>query len=132
MEKTNIDTYFNDIVSAMKRKSSDYFVGTIVLMWSNNKDWVILDGQQRLVTTSLLFASIRNWLASKGFASDANQIETDFILARMLGKEKQPRLTLNLANEDEYNQTIVNTYDIEVISEKNQGSIKRILRLFTF
>lgn len=57
--KDEVGTLYNDY-SRAKNDNSDYFLGTIVTIKGNrNEPLEIVDGQQRLTTTALLIASIR-------------------------------------------------------------------------
>ena len=47
-----VSTFVEDILSAIRRNMGDYFVGLIVLIGPRGGAWEILDGQQRLATTS--------------------------------------------------------------------------------
>src|SRR5207247_1065108 len=69
-----VEQYLEDIVDAMKRGDSDYFVGLIVLVDTENPTktrYQILDGQQRLATTTMIYAAIRHWLKANDFDSEA-------------------------------------------------------------
>ena len=62
-QETNVEDYLTDIRKARDR-DEDYFMGTIVLAHEADR-YLIVDGQQRIITTSLLFIAIRDRL--KGF-----------------------------------------------------------------
>ena len=110
---SDVDLYFNDISGAMNDGAPDYFVGLIVLLGPSSGTWTILDGQQRLVTTTMIYAAIRNWLSNRGYDDDATQIESEFIAVRKLGGAYLPRLIPNTANRDMYNNVIVKKYPID-------------------
>jgi uncharacterized protein with ParB-like and HNH nuclease domain len=50
---------FDDVVDALNKKSDSYFLGLLVFLYSGNA-YTILDGQQRLATTVIIFAAIRD------------------------------------------------------------------------
>lgn len=63
-EKDQIIDLLDDIrIACEKDKESDYFLGSLVLKETKNKDYIeydVLDGQQRLTTLFLLTAVIRD------------------------------------------------------------------------
>ena len=58
-EAGDVERFWNDILSAQKRGATDYFVGSIVLTRQAEAVYHIQDGQQRLVTYSLMCAALR-------------------------------------------------------------------------
>lgn len=91
----HVEKYLEDIKSAMESEALEYFIGVVVLQGPVNSTWQILDGQQRLATTTMIYSAIRNWLRSRDYQGDADQIESEFIRVRQLGGNYKPRLTLN-------------------------------------
>lgn len=117
---TDVEVFIDDITSAMKNNAPDYFIGLIVLLGPEDNKWIILDGQQRLVTTTMIYAAVREWLWKRGFELDSNQIENEFIAVRALGEEFIPRFTPNITNRDVFIKTVVEKCpeeDIRVILE---------------
>jgi hypothetical protein len=60
-EATNIDQYFEDLVTVVESKE-DHFFGPIVLLDEGNLEYSVIDGQQRLTTTIMLLCLIRDRL----------------------------------------------------------------------
>lgn len=60
-EETHVNDLFQDLAGAIDRGKT-YFLGTMVL--TGGADFVpeVTDGQQRLATTTILLAAIRDWL----------------------------------------------------------------------
>jgi hypothetical protein len=87
--------YWEDLTRAFKR-GGEYFIGTVVITTEGvNVRKTIIDGQQRLVTTSLLIAAIRDELATLK-NKKAEVIERDYLARETLHSEgKIPRLVLN-------------------------------------
>src|SRR6201989_1476031 len=52
----------HDFSNALRRNTSSYFLGTIVLTGGDGGTWQVADGQQRLATTTVLLAAIRDYL----------------------------------------------------------------------
>ena len=54
---------YDDLASA-KREDSDYFLGTVVTIPTDEDGELhLVDGQQRLTTTAIFIAAIRNFIA---------------------------------------------------------------------
>ena len=58
-ETRDVERFWNDIIGAQQRGAKDYFVGSIVLTRQTEALYHIQDGQQRLVTYSLMCAALR-------------------------------------------------------------------------
>jgi Protein of unknown function DUF262 len=96
------DEFLADVETAWKNGSTDYFIGLIVIQGSADGEWILLDGQQRLTTVSLIFSSIRYWLHVSGFAEDAKQINHEYLGVRRLGGEYSTRMLLNVENRSAF------------------------------
>lgn len=120
-EREEVEQFFSDVANALTRNDPDYFVGLIVLLGPERGTWQILDGQQRLATTTMIYSAVRNWLTTRGFDDDANQIESEFIGIRHLGGAYSPRLTMNLANRDLFTNLVVEKSADERVLVEHQG-----------
>ena len=69
-----------DVEEAISSNDSDYFLGTVVLVDDGNADPAIADGQQRLATTTLILARIRDRLLKMGRDARAASIDNDFLI----------------------------------------------------
>ncbi len=74
-----VEEFLDDIFGALSSGADEYFLGLIVLVDLGEGDWEILDGQQRLATTTMTFAAIREWLHAAGLERDANKIQSDYV-----------------------------------------------------
>lgn len=108
-----IEQYVSDVAGAAKRNAPDYFIGLVVLQGPIEGAWHILDGQQRLATTTMVYSAIRGWLFSNGLLPDALQIENEYIGVRHLGGKYNPRLRLNTDNREVFEKFITSTVSIE-------------------
>src|SRR4051794_7546196 len=62
-----VEEFFYDLQLALDEGAPDYFLGTIVLTPSKeDRRTVVIDGQQRLATTSILLAVIRDLWGDRG------------------------------------------------------------------
>lgn len=120
-----IDQLFRDIADARGTNQRDYFIGLLVFIPNEEREFTILDGQQRLVTTVTFLAAVRTWLKTHGLDTDAYQIQNSYIAARELGKkELEPKLVLNENNNDYFLKYVVNEAPVEDI-RKELASLKR-------
>ena len=98
--KEAVDEFLQDISQARTNKLSDYFIGLIVIQGTDTGEWILLDGQQRLTTVTLIFSGIRYWLHSSGFVEDAKQIDHEYLGVRRLGGDYSSRMLLNSENQE--------------------------------
>jgi len=120
-----IEQLVADVQEAKRMNHPEYFIGLMVFMPSDHRTYTILDGQQRLVTTTLLLAAIRSWLREMGFREDADQIQATFIASRELGsREYNPTLMLNQQNNPYYLRFVVNECTLEELNS-TLGGLKR-------
>src|SRR6266478_1433659 len=61
-ERKHVTDLLTDFTKAMSKKS--YFLGTLVLTTTTDEALEVIDGQQRLATTTILIAAIRDYLLS--------------------------------------------------------------------
>lgn len=62
----HIQQLFEDLSAAFRTPKAPYFLGTIVLTGKGVDRFDVTDGQQRLATTSILIAAIRDFLEPRG------------------------------------------------------------------
>lgn len=105
-----VEQFLEDIDTAFKNNEPDYFVGLIVLVEPENDGaWEILDGQQRLATSTMIYSAIRSWLKENGFEKDAQKIQEHYIGISELGEEKdRPRIALNVRDREIFEDAVAN------------------------
>lgn len=106
-EQEAVWSFLTDIGDAYEERNSDYFIGLVVAQGPQDAEWVLLDGQQRLITTSLMYAAIRHWLATHGHEDDAQQINHEYLGVRRLGGDYSSRMLLNLENQPAFAESVV-------------------------
>jgi len=96
--KDEIEDFWNDLISSTQEK--DYFFGSMIFQSSSDrKIKIILDGQQRLITITVLLAAIRDIFYNLKEIESAQDINQHFIIDKYLKREIK-KLTLNLRNKD--------------------------------
>lgn len=76
----NVSEYLNDLEEA-RSKDRDYFVGTVVLTQPEGDSFRrrVVDGQQRLATTSVLLLAVRDRLRELGKDEQAKRVEERYL-----------------------------------------------------
>lgn len=95
----NCKQLYDDLVKVIKAGRKSHFFGSIVSVYNpsgHNMEYLVIDGQQRLTTVSLLFLAMYN-LMSKGIIEPSNpylskQIYEDFLVDKYQPKETRIKL----------------------------------------
>ncbi len=98
---------FQDYAKAISDGEAGYFLGTIVTIPRANESIEVVDGQQRLATTAILLAAIRDYLIGKEeviVESINNEFLTGIDRARRI---RTPRLRLNVDDNDLFKWIII-------------------------
>ncbi|MDA0268041.1 MAG: DUF262 domain-containing protein [Cyanobacteria bacterium] len=130
----NWEDLWQDIVTLHTQPNSSHYMGALVLHGHDHsdKEFTIIDGQQRLATLSILAIAVINkiqGLIDQGQQADVNQ-ERQTILRRTYLGDKDPRsltysskLILNASNNAFYQDNLINLrkpYNIRSLSQSNQ------------
>jgi hypothetical protein len=108
-EARNVIDFLDDIERAVKRDAAEYFLGSIVLAQSteNRGRPDVVDGQQRLATTTILLAQIRDYFASVN-DSRSQDIDGQFLMNRDLrSQDDVQKLHLNERDNDFFLKSIL-------------------------
>jgi Protein of unknown function DUF262/Protein of unknown function (DUF1524) len=101
-----VDKLFQDYARAINEEGP-YFLGTIVTIPGNDGVLEVVDGQQRLATTAILLAAIRDLLQSLGEDILVESIENEFLTGiDRKNRGRVARLTLNVDDAEYFNQLI--------------------------
>lgn len=126
------DDLWQDIKALISNEDSEHYMGYLVLQTSNNKEFNVIDGQQRLTTLSLLILatlkSIKE-LVDAGVDSANNLKRKESLLNSYIGYVdpvtliSNNKLKLNRNSDDYYKQHLVLLKDLPLrntnISEKH-------------
>lgn len=95
----NCKQLYDDLIQVIKNNSNTHFFGSIVSVYEpsgRNTEFLIIDGQQRLTTMSLLFLAMYNLLEEKIIISEdeslKDQIYEDFLVDKYQPQEKRMKL----------------------------------------
>ena len=126
-----VTTLFTDLAKAVSNeRSGDYFLGTIVTIPRSHDLLEVADGQQRLATTAILLAEIRNYLKPTEELI-AESIEKEFLTDIDRDKrERVAKLTLNLDDNEFFSGMIRASKESERPQPINHSSHRRIKESF--
>lgn len=103
---TEIQYLFHDLAGAIDNGEPAYFLGTIVL--SQGEDCLeVADGQQRLATTTILLAAIRDYFRDKNDHMMVRALEEFLFTANRKTREIDPHLRLNVDDNEFFKQRIL-------------------------
>lgn len=105
--KEEVTEFWTDLSANI---SSDvYFLGLLILTKENNRKHVV-DGQQRIISLSLLVAALYHEAMERGREALASQISAAFLKSINFDTdEKEPRVVLSFGPDNETFQSIVDT-----------------------
>lgn len=107
-EQINVQEYLSDLERARSKKSA-YFMGTLVFAKTDDESGrrKIVDGQQRLATTALLFVAIRDWLYALGKDDLAENTTRKYLRRFSIREEGEvDSLILSPGDQDAYDAII--------------------------
>lgn len=103
-----VEAFWSDLRAALVAEQPVYFLGTVVLTSGDGDRSTVIDGQQRLATTSMLIAAIRESFRKKSDDVSADQVSAQYLQsASLLRQRTEPRLLLNAADRGFYERYVV-------------------------
>jgi len=116
-EDEHVKRLLEDFSSQMNKGDQErtYFLGTIVLAHDEQGNLLVADGQQRLATTSILIAAIRDYLYSTDNASDKKSADK-YTRKYLLEYDEEhdddsPKLYLNAMDRDFFGKALLSPPD---------------------
>lgn len=108
-KQTAVEDFWDDLRQALDAGDPDYFLGTLVLTTeSTGRRVTVIDGQQRLATTSLLLAALRNVWLDRDETDHADDLEKRYLsVFDRRSKVHEPRLTLNEEDDPFYRELVI-------------------------
>lgn len=121
--KDKVEQLIDDLTEA-KETNKDHFLGTVVTIEEDGgTELKIVDGQQRLTTTTILVSAIRNFLKKDSTANlIVEAIETEFLtIIDRRARERIPRLTLNIDDNDFFKSLISSNGNFSTLSPSRES-----------
>ncbi|HOL87263.1 MAG TPA: DUF262 domain-containing HNH endonuclease family protein [Defluviitoga tunisiensis] len=115
-DESNWEDLWLDILALKNNEEAIHYLGTIVLQTEDNKCFTIIDGQQRIVTLSIIILAclkLLDDLIKKGIDPEKNKERKDIYINQYIGFKDpkaltyQSKLTLNNTDKDLYNSYLV-------------------------
>lgn len=111
--KSNCQKLWDDIMLLSNSNRKDHFLGTVVGIVDNYSEYVIIDGQQRLTTSSLLLLAFHNFIKNLPSKTHDDISLENHLLEFLIDKHssdgsKRIRLKPNLRDEIHFNKLFDN------------------------
>lgn len=108
-EKEEVKYFWSDILNAMENPDTeDYFIGSIVLAKTKDDSLEVVDGQQRLATTTIILGAIRDYYVEITEPDRAVVVEMPYLLVKDEETlEQRARLTLNVEDDGFFKTHVV-------------------------
>jgi hypothetical protein len=112
-----VTAFMKDVEEALKKKSDIYFCGLMVFTRASSQLLRVLDGQQRLATTLMVFSAIRNWFRQhSAYKKEEFLVETQLLQNEEIGGSGiEPKLTLTPANNEVFQQYVTKAATVSEI-----------------
>lgn len=106
-----------DIQETFDDSTEEYFLGTVVIDTSSSPNLTIIDGQQRVTTTTILICALKWHLLAANETELASLISQDFLTRPDYEHHsQQPNLELNLNDQDFFERYIISAYDPKLLN----------------
>lgn len=121
-------------IDSMISEGSDHYMGYLVLQTSDDKNFQIIDGQQRFTTISILILSaikVLNDFIEKDIEAEDNKMRSNYLIQTYIGNidpislEYDNILTLNRNNNPYYKDYIVKLGDLKL---RNTTATEKLMR----
>ena len=123
-----VKTLFQDFARSIADDDSNYFLGTIVTIPRVDGRLEVVDGQQRLATTAIMLAEIRNYLQDKD-PMIAQSIDGEILnVIDRSTRARVPRLRLNLDDNEYFRARLTNEKPIPSPSKPSHDLIDQAFR----
>lgn len=107
-EQEHVTDLLQDFSNAIATNRATYFLGTIVLTTNDEGNPEVCDGQQRLATTTILIAAIRDYFHERGDHRRVTSVENNFLSDIDVNTTATvARLTLNVDDNEFFRSRIL-------------------------
>lgn len=116
-KKSNCELLIKDLLEVYNCGYKSHFFGSIVYVENDIggcNEYIIIDGQQRITTVSLLLLAIRNYITDNklDIGINANKITTAYLTDEYADSAKKLKLKLVQGDDDAYDRLIEKTQPI--------------------
>lgn len=119
---TAVEDFWDDLRQALDAGDPDYFLGTLVLTTdADGRRITVIDGQQRLATTSLLLAALRDVWVEREEHEQADDLKKRYLsVFDRSSKSRQPRLMLNEEDDAFFRGLVIDQTDPKPTRESHE------------
>lgn len=111
-EDEHVRELLADFANAIANNKATYFLGTIVLTRGDGEIPEVSDGQQRLATTTILLAAIRDWFFRHNDEPRARVIESEYLMTTDINTTATvPKLRLNVDDNTFFTNVVLSSPD---------------------
>lgn len=115
-EEDNYSDLWIDIQEALNGNTEEYFLGSVVIDNSTTPDLSLIDGQQRVTTTTILICALKWHLLSNNQTELANLVTQDFLSRPDYDHHSRtPNLILNLDDQEFFERHIIPAEDPAIL-----------------
>lgn len=133
-QSEQLTDYWTDLSGALSQSTPAYFLGTIVVTREGDQERLnVVDGQQRLATTAMLIAAIRDAYLDGNLGTRANTVEQQYLMGRDLQTDAmEPHLRLNAEDDAVFAGVILPRKEEKQKIPINRGSHSRMAEAAAF
>ncbi len=111
--RINCQRLWDDLVDLKNNARADHFLGTLVTIGSGFQEYTVIDGQQRLTTTSILLIALHTFIKNKLEKNDEEKILSEQVLDFLINKyspeqDKRIRLKPNKQDKEHFEKLFTN------------------------
>jgi hypothetical protein len=108
-EQVAVDDFWDDLKHALDEDEPEYFLGTLVLTPHTDRGrTTVIDGQQRLATTSVLLAALRDLYTDRQEGDLVDDLQNQYLsLFNRREKTREPRLVMNAEDDPFFRELVV-------------------------
>ena len=123
-----VKTLLQDFARSIADDYSNYFLGTIVTISREDGRLEVVDGQQRLATTAIMLAEIRNYLKDKE-PMIAQSVDGEILnVIDLSSRARVPRLRLNLDDNEYFRARLTNEEPVPSPSKPSHKLLDQAFR----
>lgn len=125
--ETEVEELWTDLMASIQEDRPQHFLGSIVVHRPPEGPLVVIDGQQRLATVSLLMCVIRDICLEGGDERRAS-IANDYVVGSrdFATLKSSPRLTLNDTNNPTYQDYLVEHHSLDSLRDHARKRTTRV------
>lgn len=131
-----VNQYLDDVVNVMNGTYPKHFLGIMIYLDTPidtfSREFLVIDGQQRLTTTFLILYAVRAILLEQGNYQEANKIEKQILINEYVEDKLKFKLKPLVADDTVYMKIVNNQLDSIEDKEKQSNVYKNYFEIKSF